>query len=213
MIRRGSWTRARAIAVRCCSPPESVVGSCSAWAAEADDRERAVDGRAGSAPAGVPVTSRANATFSRTDRVGSSLKSWKTIPIRRRSSGTLRRGHAGQVAAVDDHLAGGRQLVADQELEQRRLAGARRADQEDELALAEGEVDVAQGDLAVGVGLADAAEGEDRARGCRRRPGAGSGPGGGIGGRRGEGGARHDRPEATTAPPIRRDAGLTAPRA
>ncbi len=91
MMRRGSWTRARAIAVRCCSPPESVVGSWSAWAPSPTTASaRSTAGRI--RPRGVPVTSSANATFSRTERVGRSLKSWKTMPIVRRSSGTFRRG-------------------------------------------------------------------------------------------------------------------------
>jgi hypothetical protein len=38
---------------------------------------------------GVPITSSANATFSRTVLVGSSRKSWNTVPSWRRSEGTF----------------------------------------------------------------------------------------------------------------------------
>ena len=48
MIRRGSWTSARAIAVRCCSPPDSWFGQLVALGGEADEGQHAVDRRAGS---------------------------------------------------------------------------------------------------------------------------------------------------------------------
>ena len=65
MIRRGSWTSARAMAVRCCSPPDSCVGRCSRLGGQPDEREDPVHGRP-DLRRGVPVTSRANATFSQT---------------------------------------------------------------------------------------------------------------------------------------------------
>ena len=45
MMIRGSWTRARAIAVRCCSPPDSWVGELLGLRGEPDEREDAVHGR------------------------------------------------------------------------------------------------------------------------------------------------------------------------
>ena len=52
----------------------------------------------------------------------------------------------------------GRDLVSQQELEQRRLPGARRAHEEDELALGDVEGDLTQGDDIALVGLADVLE-------------------------------------------------------
>ena len=63
MMIRGSWTRARAIAVRCCSPPDSWSGSCFACpVSPTSARTRSTAGRIWRR--GVPVTSSANATFS-----------------------------------------------------------------------------------------------------------------------------------------------------
>ena len=110
----------------------------------------------------MPVTSSANATFSQTVLDGSSLKSWKMIPILRRIFGTWRRGSASEVLAVEDDLATGRDLVADEQLDERRLAGAGRADEEHEVALGDDQVHVAQRDLAVGILLGDVVEDQDR---------------------------------------------------
>ena len=122
----------------------------------------------------MPVTSRANATFSQTVLVGSSLKSWKTIPILRRISGHLAARQAGEVLAVEDDLAARRQLVADEQLDEGRLAGARRPDEEDEVALGDDQVDVAQRQLAVRVALRDVVEDEERPFGST--PGRGPWP-------------------------------------
>ena len=113
MIRRGSWTSARAIAVRCCSPPDSWLGTWWRWAVRPTSAStRSTAGRI--FVRGVPVTSSANATFSQTVFWGSSLKSWKTIPILRRTLGTLPARQPGEVLAVEDDRALGRDLVADQ---------------------------------------------------------------------------------------------------
>src|SRR5215203_932282 len=90
MIRRRSWTSARAMAVRCCSPPDSWAGTCLAWAVSPTMAStRSTAGRM--ARRGEPVTSIAKATFSQTVLVGRSLKSWKMMPILRRILGTARR--------------------------------------------------------------------------------------------------------------------------
>ena len=52
-------------------------------------------------PRGVPVTSSANATFSRTVLRGSSRKSWNTMPICRRRRGTSRALDGVEVEAGD----------------------------------------------------------------------------------------------------------------
>ena len=78
------------MAVRCCSPPDSVGGSCPACAVSPTSAStRSTAGRIRAR--GVPVTSSANATFSQSVFFGSSLKSWNTVPILRRTRGTIRR--------------------------------------------------------------------------------------------------------------------------
>jgi hypothetical protein len=72
----GRLTKARAIATRCCSPPESSSGS-ALLALEPDQVEH-LGHHLGDLVRGRPITSRANATFSWTVLLGSSRKSWKT---------------------------------------------------------------------------------------------------------------------------------------
>ena len=87
----GRFTNARAIATRCCSPPESSCGIRSALPSRPTSSStsgttlRTVCG-------GLPITSRAKATLPPTVLFGSSRKSWNTQPIRWRSRGTRRRG-------------------------------------------------------------------------------------------------------------------------
>src|SRR6059036_1307290 len=85
----GSFTRARAIATRCCSPPESSRGYACALAARPTCVSTRIT-RAGIVEERAPVTSSANATFSSAVRSSSSRKSWKTMPSLRRSRGTSR---------------------------------------------------------------------------------------------------------------------------
>jgi hypothetical protein len=82
---------------------------------------------------------------------------------------------ARQVAPGHDHPAAGRQLLADEQADEGRLAGARRADQEDEVSGRDGDVDVGQRDLAVGVGHAHVDHVDDRLRGRILGPRAGAG--------------------------------------
>jgi hypothetical protein len=70
--------------------------------------------------------------------------------------------HAKQVVARDRHVSGRRHLLADEEPNERALAGARRADQEDEVAARDLDVDVCQCHLAVGVGHPDVHHADDR---------------------------------------------------
>ena len=90
-MRSGGWfTTARAIETRCCSPPESSSGRDADLCARPTSastsgtflRIDAVDS---------PWTRSAYAMFSKAERSRSSLKSWKTQPTFRRSSGTLER--------------------------------------------------------------------------------------------------------------------------
>ncbi len=84
----GRFTKARAIATRCCSPPDSSCGKrCSLpprpTSSSTSGTVCAIACR------GLPITCSANATFSNTVLFGSSRKSWNTTPIWRRSAGTF----------------------------------------------------------------------------------------------------------------------------
>ena len=83
----GLPTSARAIAVRCCSPPDSSLGNIRLLC-ESPTRSSARGTMRITSLVRVPVTWSANATFSQTVLCESSLKSWKTTPMLRRSFGT-----------------------------------------------------------------------------------------------------------------------------
>ena len=90
-MRSGGWlTNARAIETRCCSPPESSSGRefilCARPTRPSTSGTLRRIGALGS-----PCTLSAYATFSAAVRFGRSLKSWKTQPTFRRSSGTFPR--------------------------------------------------------------------------------------------------------------------------
>ena len=86
--------------------------------------------------------------------------------------------HAGDVAALEHDRAGRRRHLAGQHLEEGALARAVRADDAAQLAVLDGEVDVAVGDQAAVV-LGQAGRLQDRAgdsrRAARRRAGIGAG--------------------------------------
>ena len=84
--------------------------------------------------------------------------------------GHLPARHAGEIPAVEDHLAARGELVPDEQLEEGGLAGAGRPDEEHELPLAQAQVDVVEGGLAVRVDLADTAQGENRVGPRRAAP-------------------------------------------
>ena len=85
----GRLTMARAMATRCCSPPESSVGSLLALPASPT-----IFSTSGTAswmkPLLLPMTWREKATLANTVFCGSSRKSWNTTPMLRRKYGTLR---------------------------------------------------------------------------------------------------------------------------
>ncbi|OLT54345.1 hypothetical protein BJF88_09385 [Cellulosimicrobium sp. CUA-896] len=84
----GRFTMARAIATRCCSPPDSSCGR--RFSLPARPTSSSVSGTVMAIEwRGRPITCRANATFSNTVLLGSSRKSWKTTPIWRRRCGTF----------------------------------------------------------------------------------------------------------------------------
>ena len=160
MIRRGSWTSARAIAVRCCSPPDSCEGSCSAWALRpTSDRTRSTAGPIWRRGRPGDLEGEADVLPNRLGR--QQLEVLEDDPDLAPDPGNLPATQAGHILAVEDHRSAGRDLVPDEQLDQGRLAGARRADQEHEVALGDGQVDVTQGGLAVGVGLGDVVQHEN----------------------------------------------------
>ncbi|SPB29882.1 hypothetical protein MAJHIDBO_00172 [Propionibacterium freudenreichii subsp. shermanii] len=90
---RGRFTSARAIATRCCWPPDNSLGRWSArspiatWSSAARERSRR-----SSAP--TPSGTRAVCTFSSADRVAIRLKFWKTMPTRSARTSCSRRSPA-----------------------------------------------------------------------------------------------------------------------
>ena len=148
----GRVTSARAIATRCCSPPESS------------------EGGAGAAPAGRPSSSSSSThalsgfspaiesgstMFSSASSIGSRLKNWKTNPMcsRRSSVSSASSRFVMSVPAIVTEPGVGLSRPGEQ-VHQRRLAGARRAHHGHELAVADADVHSAQrvhGGLALAV--------------------------------------------------------------
>ena len=160
MISRGSWTSARAMAVRCCSPPDSCEGTCWACCGQPDEREHPVDGRPDLAPRRAGHLEREGDVLA--DRLGrQELEVLEDDADLAPHLGHLAAAELGHVLAVEDDRAARRELVADEQLDERRLARAGRPDEEDEVALGDDQVDVAQGDLAVGVLLGHVVQDED----------------------------------------------------
>src|SRR5207248_7415206 len=77
----------------------------------------------------------------------------------------LRPAELPYVIAVDGHFAGARELVADEEPDEGRFAGARGSDEEREVSLVDREIDVLERRGAVGVALADVFQ-TDQIRWC-----------------------------------------------
>ena len=104
---------------------------------------------------GQPRRCSGRPTFSRQDSVGSRLKNWKMKPIlsrRTRVSSSSERPASG--CAVDADLAGGWAVEAADQVEQRRLARARRTDDRHHLAPGDGQADVVErGDVPLAVEL------------------------------------------------------------
>ena len=161
MISRGSWTSARAMAVRCCSPPDSWDGVCFACGGQPDQGQHAIDRRADLLARRAGDLEREGHVL--VDRLRrQQLEVLEDDPDLAPHLGHLPAAEPGDVLAVEDDLAAGRELVADEQLDQGRLAGPGRPDEEDEVALGDDQVDVAQGELAVRVRLRHVVQDEDR---------------------------------------------------
>src|SRR3954447_782432 len=163
----GRLTNARAIATRCCSPPESSSGMRSPLPSRPTSSR--VSGTVfRMSLRDLPITCSANATFSVTVLLGSSRKSWKTVPIWRRSRGTFQPAsrlrslpapEPVEVFAGDVHAATGRAGLAQHQPQRGRLPRAGLADEEDELALLDVDADLVERRLSrARVGLADLLE-------------------------------------------------------
>ena len=162
MIRRGSWTRARAMAVRCCSPPDSCDGICFDLGRQPDEREHPIDRRPDLAPRRAGHLERERHVLP--DRLGrQQLEVLEDDPDLAAHPRHVPARQPGEVLAVEDDRALGRELVADEQLDERRLARPGRPDEEDEVAFGDDEVDVAERQLAVRVLLGDVVHHEDRA--------------------------------------------------
>ena len=93
---------------------------------------------------GMPSTRGTNATFSSTVLVGQQLEILEDEAERAAVGLHLARRERREVAAADDQLALGRHVLAQQQPQQRGLAGAARAGEEDELPLVDAQRQVAQ---------------------------------------------------------------------
>ena len=162
MMSRGSWTSARAMAVRCCSPPESWFGHLAGLRRQPDEREHPVDG-------GPDLPARRAGDLEREgdvlpDRLGrqqlevleddADLAAHRAAPGGAAGGrGPRRRGRPRRCVASSSRI---RSLISVD------LPAPDGPDEEDEVALRDHEVDVPQRDLAVGVPLGDVVQHEDR---------------------------------------------------
>ena len=140
----GSLASARATATRWRCPPESWSGRLRACSARPSDVEQ-VSARARASPPrdSWPSARIGSITFSSAENSGSRKWNWNTKPsIGQPRQRALVLVHVRRGAAADAHLALGRQVEQAQQVEQRRLAGAGRAGDGDELVVADREVDV-----------------------------------------------------------------------
>ena len=139
----GSLTSARAIAMRCCSPPDSSSGSAfmrccrpthlSTWKVL---RCCTASGDAEHAHHEGDVLEHGEAR----DRAGNPGRRSRRSPV----ALDLRGAERPQVAARDLQIAFARQLLAEQQAQQRRLPRAARPGEEQELALVDGQREIAQ---------------------------------------------------------------------
>ena len=123
----GRLARARAMATRCCSPPDSSCGRCLARSAR-PTCSRSSSTRRPRSPGSVRTRRSGTSTFSAADRTGIRPKAWKMNAIFVRRTSTRRvLVHRGQLLAVEEDLARRRPVQAAEQVEQGRLAAARAA--------------------------------------------------------------------------------------
>ena len=144
-IRLGVLTSARAMATRCCWPPDSSLGGGGRGRPGRPLRARPSPARWRS-PAGTPAYSIGSITLPRRPSAGSRLKPWKMKPILRlRRSASALRLSVGDLDAVQHVRAGGGAVQAADQVHEGGLAGAGRPHHHHELARPDLERDAAQG--------------------------------------------------------------------
>ena len=157
----GFMQSARAIATRCCWPPESWPGYFAGLLGDLDALEIVHRDLLGLACLGMLAhPDRRQRQFSSTVRCGNRLKCWNTMPTSRRTSSIFLRSLV-ELDAVDDDAALLVLLQPVDAADHRRLAGARRPADHDALALGDAQVDVAQHvEIAVPLVHADHVDGD-----------------------------------------------------
>ena len=129
----GSFTSARAIASRCCSPPDSTPGRRPATSCTPS---RSISARARArASAPSPASRAGSSTFSSPVSSGSRWKNWNTKPTRRRRR-SISSASSSAVDAHSRHLdrAGVGAVEAADQVQQGRFAATRAADHGHQLA-------------------------------------------------------------------------------
>ena len=168
----GSLTSARAIAKRCCSPPQSWCGS---EPATGRSPSRSISARPRAAASGdAPRTRPASSTLASPESSGSRWKNWKTNPIRCRRSRDSARSPAPVTRSPATEIvpASGRSSPPIR-CSKRRLAGPGAAEDRDHLAGGDVQRRAVQHPPrgpAFTVGLHDALGGDDSGHPTHRRP-------------------------------------------
>src|SRR3954468_19925540 len=143
-----------------------LVRRLAALGGQPDQGQDAVDGRPDLAPWRARDLERERDVLPHALR-GQELEVLEHDPDLPPDPGHRTASETGEILAVEDDLALARDLIADQELDQGRLAGTARTDEEDEVAFGDDEVDVAQRGLAVRIRLRHVMQDQDRAIGAR----------------------------------------------
>ena len=173
---RGRCTSARATATRCSSPPDSSRGMLASRPARPTSASRSAARRSRGSGA-TPSSTSGSATFCATVRCGRMWKAWNTNPsFERRVSVRAVSSRRCDVDTVDDDRTGVGSVEPGDQVEQRRLARSRFADDRDVLAAADRQVQVVEHHaLAIALGqavdLQHAIDSTGRVRGnCMGRP-------------------------------------------
>ena len=158
----GSCASALAISTRRFMPPESVM--IRSWRLSQSERSRSTFSRCAGFGA-RPKRPRLKHTVAQTVSNVSVVSSCGTRPIFERGRAVV----AHDVVAVGEHRAARRRHDPADDADQRGLAGAVGAEQGEDLALADLEVDVLQRLQAGGVGLGQPGDGDDGRHRCESR--------------------------------------------
>ena len=136
---------ARTIATRCCSPPDSRAGRWSRRAAEPDVAEQHLGLARGHRPRATAGDHlRQHDVFERRELRQQMVELVDEAERAAPQQGAVLVGQAAAIAPLDQHGAAIGPLEQPGDMQQRRFAGARRADQRDDLAGPQREVDAVQ---------------------------------------------------------------------